>query len=150
MASTWAVLCQVHANFGLKLYRRASNYQICRLCFTRSVFNTNHFANRLHKLRPLLGIGHLCSDLSPKNRLPGCCHMYTSALRGSGDVKIKTEQVLSGEEKRRLIKQKKDAKREARLERLRQKEANSNVRVTLANNRWTRMSRPIKKIKYLL
>ncbi|KAI0227477.1 Valine--tRNA ligase [Lamellibrachia satsuma] len=56
--------------------------------------------------------------------------MHTSALRGSGDVKIKTEQVLSGEEKRRLIKQKKDAKREARLERLRQKEANSNKQQT--------------------
>jgi len=127
MASTWAVLCQVHAKFGLKLYRRAPNYQICRLCFTRNVFNTNYSIGRFHKLHPLLGIGHSCSDLSPKHRLPDGCHLHSSVPRCGSDVKIKTEQVISGEEKRKLIKQKKEAKREARLERLRQKEAKSNV-----------------------
>ena len=131
MASTWAVFSK-DARFVLKLCRHAPSYEIGRLCIIRNVFNASNFANSYYIVQPLSGYGHLQCDLS-RNRLLGCCQrgLHGTALRNGSDVNITTEHVIKGQEKVKLIKLKKEAKREARLERLRQKEAKSNVRVTL-------------------
>ena len=130
MASTWAVFIK-DARFVLKLCRQAPSHEMGRLCIIRNVCNARHYGNSYYIVQPLLGCGNLQCDLS-RNRLLGCCQrgLHGTALRNGNDVNIKTEHVIKGQEKMKLIKMKKDAKREARLERLRQKEAKSNVRVT--------------------